>query len=127
MVRGSKAAYALAEGFLTRGGAHTQRSVLPKTVSSAVHAALRCNSGGRNHAFGIAWWVEPTTSKAIPVSVDVALDRLLASDGDGCDGEEGGWELGETVEVEQRDTVGDGVEDPAARGGGRLCRGQGLG
>lgn len=112
VVRGSKAAYALAEGFLARGGAHTQRSVLPKTVSSAVHAALRCNSGGRNHAFGIAWWVEPTTSKAIPVSVDVALDRLLASDGDGCDGEEGGWELGETVEVEQRDTVGDGVEDP---------------
>ena len=86
VVRGSKAAYALAEGFLARGGAHTQRSVLPKTVSSAVHAALRCNSGGRNHAFGIAWWVEPTTSKAIPVSVDVALDRLLASDGDGCDG-----------------------------------------
>ena len=112
VVRGSKAAYALAEGFLTRGGAHTQRSVLPKTVSSAVHAALRCNSGGRNYAFGIAWWVEPATSKAIPVSVDVALDRLLASDGDGCDGEEGGCQLGETVEVEQRDTIDDGVEDP---------------
>jgi hypothetical protein len=79
VVKGSDVAYALAEELVMRNVKEGAKLPLKKSIDSRVHAALRCNTGGNNAAYGLTWSLPEEGSDIVPVSLQQAIGLFLGN------------------------------------------------